>query len=242
MIPLQDNIPSRTVPFVTYSLLGLNVLAFAAQLLAPAQGQVVVLDGVQLTTGFDQVVWQFGLRPYEIVHLGTQLPPVTPIPEVATALTSMFLHGGFMHLGGNMLYLWIFADNVEDAMGHVRFLLFYLLAGFAAAGLQIATDPESVIPMVGASGAIAGVLGGYMLLYPRARVKTLLILFYFIRIVELPAMVLLGFWFVLQLLGAPGGGGTAWFAHIGGFVFGLAAVKLFTWGRRVPHRPRVRTN
>jgi membrane associated rhomboid family serine protease len=154
-------------------------------------------------------------------------------PWWVTIFTSMFMHGSLLHLGGNMLFLWIFGNNIEDSMSRYRFVAFYLLGGLAALGLQVVTDPDSAIPTVGASGAIAAVLGGYALLYPRARVVTLIIIIIFITIVQLPALLVLGFWFLLQLLPAfsepvaGGGGGIAYFAHIGGFLFGLLLIKLF---------------
>ena len=145
----------------------------------------------------------------------------------------MFLHGSFLHLAGNMLFLWIFGNNIEDSMGRVRFVVFYLLGGLAALGLQVVTDTSSTIPTVGASGAIAAVLGGYAVLYPRARVITLVFIIIIFTVIELPALVVLGLWFVLQLLPAfsdpigDGGGGVAYFAHIGGFLFGMLLIKLF---------------
>jgi membrane associated rhomboid family serine protease len=156
-------------------------------------------------------------------------------PAFLTLFTSMFMHGGWLHIVFNMLFLWIFGNNVEDSMGRVRFVLFYLLGGLAAVTAQIAVDPDSTVPTVGASGAIAAVLGGYLLLYPRAQVLTVLFLFFFFTFVEIPAMVMLGIWFALQFLPAVGqlatpelsGGGVAYFAHVGGFIFGLALIHLF---------------
>ncbi|MEA2397604.1 MAG: hypothetical protein QOK25_1160 [Thermoleophilaceae bacterium] len=152
-----------------------------------------------------------------------------------TILTSMFMHGGLLHIAGNMLFLWIFGNNVEDAMGKPKFILFYLLGGLAATALQTAVGPNSTVPNLGASGAIAAVLGGYALLYPRARVVTLIFIIFFVTVVELPALLVLGGWFLLQVIDASqptgGGGGVAYFAHIGGFIFGLLAIKLLA--RRV---------
>ena len=152
----------------------------------------------------------------------------------------MFMHGGLLHLGGNMLFLWIFGNNVEDAMGSVKFLVFYLLGGLAALALQVVIDPSSQVPTLGASGAIAAVLGGYILLFPRARVVTVIFIVFFFTILELPALLVLGLWFLQQALFGyfdlaqpPGGGGVAYFAHIGGFVFGLLAVRLFANRKRV---------
>ena len=179
---------------------------------------------------------QYALIPSELLG-GQDLPPRISLPLWATLITSIFLHGGIMHVVGNMLYLWIFGDNVEDAMGPIRFLIFYLLCGLAAAFAQIAVGPGSSIPMVGASGAIAGVLAAYFMLYPHNRILTLVPLFFFLRLVSLPAVFLLGFWFVLQLINGAGsvggGGGVAYFAHIGGFVAGLLLVFPFR-DRRIP--------
>ncbi len=149
--------------------------------------------------------------------------------NVMTLFTSMFLHGGFLHIIGNMLYLWIFGNNIEDRLGHLRFIFFYFISGVFAAAFQLLYDPSSEVPMIGASGAISGVLGAYLVLYPHARIKTLLILFVFIKIVELPAIVLFTIWFFMQFLYA-GMDGVAWYAHVGGFIFGLASAGLFIAG------------
>jgi len=209
VFPIRDNVPTRRFALVTATLIVVNVLAFLVELLWMAEGTI------------DQAIYTMGIVPYEVTH--------TFSPQVAaTFLTSMFLHGGFIHIAGNMLYLWIFGNNVEDTIGRLRFLLFYLLCGFAAAGAQVFMGPNARVPTIGASGAIAGVLGAYILMFPRARIDTVLLLWRFIRIVRLPALVVLGFWFVLQLFngllsfGVGGSGGIAWFAHIGGFVVGMA--------------------
>jgi membrane associated rhomboid family serine protease len=194
--------------------------------------------------------------PYELTHPGQHcllegsrigcghVPnPNGYAPTWATPFLSMFMHGGLLHLGGNMLFLWIFGNNVEDAMGPFRYIAFYLLGGLAASALQVAVSPDSMVPNIGASGAIAAVLGGYLLLFPRARVVTVVFIVFFFTIVELPALIFLGVWFAQQALfgyfgltggGATGtGGGVAYFAHIGGFAFGLLAIKLFaSEGRR----------
>lgn len=214
MIPLKDENPTYIFPLVTIGIILLNCIFFLYQL---SWGRGLVL--------------RLGAIPYEITH-GVDLPPSSPIPVRLTPFTSMFMHGGLLHIGGNMLYLWIFGDNVEEEIGHLRFLLFYFGCGLAAEGLQILTDPGSEIPMIGASGAIAGVLGGYLVRFPRARVLTLVIFGYFIRLMKVPAFLLLGLWFFIQLLnGIPGlggrfGGGVAWFAHIGGFMAGVIGAKL----------------
>jgi rhomboid family protein len=176
-----------------------------------------------------------GLRPI----------PLDQAPWWVTAFTSMFMHGGILHIAGNMLFLWVFGNNIEDSMGRVKFVIFYLLAGLIALYSQAAIDPGSTAPTIGASGAVAGVLGGYALLYPQARVLTLIFIIFFVTLVEIPALVLLGIWFILQFIPALGevavsvGGssGVAYFAHVGGFLFGLAAIKLFATRRREPEPP-----
>ncbi len=221
MIPLQDLNPSRTRPYVTWALIALNVIVFVIELLADSAGRL------------DQFIYTAGVIPAEIL--------AAPLSgESLTVLSSMFVHGGWMHLLGNMLYLWIFGDNIEDRLGHGRFLLFYLIGGLAAAGAQVAVSPNSTVPMVGASGAIAAVLGAYLIEYPRARVRSLIFLGYFIRLVNVPALIVLGMWFVLQFfdgflsLSAAAVGGVAYFAHIGGFVAGVLLVKPFAVGRSKP--------
>ncbi len=178
----------------------------------------------------DWFLMQYALIPAELLG-GTDLPPTIPIPIWLTLLSAMFLHGSILHVLGNMLYLWIFGDNVEDAMGPVRFLIFYLLCGAVASFAQIAIAPGSSIPTIGASGAIAGVLAAYFMLYPYAKVLTIIPIFFFLRLVAVPAVFLLGFWFVLQVISGAGSfgssGGVAWFAHIGGFVAGLLLVGPF---------------
>jgi len=197
-------------------------------------------------------LFHYGAVPYELTHPGQHCELIqqgaavacdkqiqNDIPTWATVFTGMFTHAGLLHLGGNMLFLWIFGNNVEDSMGPVRFVIFYLLAGIAALALQVAIGPDSAVPTLGASGAIAGVLGGYIVLYPRARVLTLIFLIIFFTFIELPAVLFLFIWFAQQaVFGAVGltnpsgnGGGVAYFAHVGGFIFGLLAVKLFATRR-----------
>lgn len=212
MIPLYDDNPTRSVAYVTIGLIVLNTLVFLYELsLPPAELRAFI--------------HQYGVTPVRLTAAGTA--PIHP-----SLLTSMFLHGGWMHLLGNMLYLWIFGNNIEDACGRVRFLFFYLLTGLAAAATQIFIHPESDIPMIGASGAVSGVLGGYLLLYPRARVLVLVPIFIFIKFLYVPAIVLLVFWFALQLLSGWAtlghtGGGVAFWAHVGGFVAGMALIPFF---------------
>jgi membrane associated rhomboid family serine protease len=218
MIPLRDVIPSRTTPIVTIALIAANALVFVFELW---------LDEPTL----NEFVLYFGLVPAAFSWVAV--------------LTSMFVHGGWLHFGANMLYLWIFGDNVEDRMGHGRFLTFYLLCGAAAALAQTIVVPNSTLPMVGASGAIAGVMGGYFVLYPQSRIVTLVPIFVFIQILEVPAILFLGLWFLLQfasgigsiaaVTGSASQGGIAFWAHIAGFVAGAAGVMLF----RRPERQRV---
>jgi membrane associated rhomboid family serine protease len=208
MIPLRDVIPSRTTPYVTVTIIVLNALAWFFELALPRDVLPVFLQF-------------YGVVPADF--------------SVPTIITSMFLHGGWSHVIGNMWYLWIFGDNVEDRLGHERFLVFYLLCGAAAAFGQIAIDRHSTLPIIGASGAIAGVMGAYFVLYPQSRVLTLITLIIWWEIVEIPAIVLLGFWFVMQLFSAGSvaitastrGGGVAFMAHVAGFVVGMVGVLAF---------------
>lgn len=214
MIPLKDNIPSSRAPVITVGLIVINVLVYLNQLALSPRAAV-------------RFVYLYGLIPVEISE--GQLLVQHPVPLYGTILTSMFVHGGLFHLAGNMLYLWIFGDNVEDRLGRFRFLLFYLLSGVGAAAAQILSDPHSKIPMVGASGAISGVLGAYLLLYPHARVMTLVAFGWFMRLIEIRAIFVLGFWILVQvasglLTWGAQVGGVAWFAHVGGFVAGLVMV------------------
>ncbi|MEX2196127.1 MAG: rhomboid family intramembrane serine protease [Thermoleophilaceae bacterium] len=244
MFPLKDNIPTRRFPVITVAIIVLNVLVFFG-----FQEATLSLSGASVD---DQKVVEYGVIPYELTNPGDECG-VTPDGQVAcegqpgvsgsapeqapfwvTLFTSMFMHGGLLHIIGNMLFLWIFGNNVEDSMGRAKFVAFYLLGGIAAVAAQTAIDPDAAIPTIGASGAVAAVLGGYALLYPRARVLTLIFIVIFFTVIELSALVVLGLWFLLQVfygaadLAQPvGGGGVAYFAHIGGFVFGLLLIKLF---------------
>ncbi|MDQ3731803.1 MAG: rhomboid family intramembrane serine protease [Pseudomonadota bacterium] len=221
LIPLRDDNPTRSTPVVSYGIIGACVLVYLWQAtLGPSAGQAAV--------------YALGLVPAVLLQ-GASLPPeIALIPPTATVFTSMFLHGGWLHLIGNMLYLWIFADNIEDSMGHGRFIVFYLLCGIAAALAQALPAPGSEIPMVGASGAISGVLGAYLILHPRAHVLVLVPLGFFSQITRLPAVLVLGLWFLLQLIseiGAPEGAGVAFRAHIGGFMAGMALIPFFKYRR-----------
>lgn len=212
MMPIKDDNPTEKTPFINYTLIAINILVFIYELILPEN---------QL----NDFIYTYSIIPQNIV-LGQDL---------ITLLTAMFMHGGFMHIFGNMLYLYIFGDNIEDAMGHGRFIVFYLTCGLAASALQIFINPSSTIPNLGASGAIAGVLGAYLVLYPRARVHTIIMFGYFIRWIKLPALFVLGFWFVIQLFSGigslsyagEGSGGVAFFAHIGGFIAGVLLIWVF---------------
>jgi len=210
MIPLGDDIPTRNFPLITLLAIGVNVWVY-------------FITFFSATVPPDMVFNQYGLVPYNLIN--------SPVTEYPAIYSSMFLHAGFWHLAGNMLYLWIFGNNIEDVLGKFRFILFYLVCGTIAALGHIATEPSSVIPMVGASGAVSGVLGAYLVLFPFARVKTLVFIVIFVTIIRIPALVLLGLWIALQVLngiavsgGAPG---VAWFAHIGGFLAGMILILPF---------------
>ena len=214
MIPIRDDNPTRTVAFVTIALIVLNVLAFVYEL------------SLQSGPGVEAFFANFALVPAEFTH--------APTPgELRTVFTSMFLHGGWAHLIGNMWFFWIFGNNVEDSVGHFKFIIFYLVCGIAAAIAQILSAPDSYVPMIGASGAISGVLGAYLLLFPRARVLVLIPIWIILKFIYVPAWLLLIVWFALQLfsgwatVGARNGGGVAFWAHVGGFVAGLALIPLF---------------
>ena len=206
--PYKDDNPRVLIPFVTYFIIGLNVLVFIYQ--------YFIIQGAQLSENF---IYTYALIPAN--------------PTILTIFSSMFMHGGFTHIIFNMWFLWIFGDNIESVLGHKKYLLFYFLCGIGAGLSQIQIDPESTIPMVGASGAIAGVLGAYLFRFPRATVHVLVILIIFITFIRVPAMIVIGFWFLSNLtagigtLGIEQTGGTAWFAHIGGFISGVLFNYLF---------------
>jgi membrane associated rhomboid family serine protease len=210
-IPLRDENPTSRFPLVTVVLIAVNTVVFLAQAAAPH--------------GLDLAALRFGAVPYAITHFRS-LPETAAVPPLLTLLTSMFLHGSLFHLLGNMLYLWIFGNNIEDRLGPVRFGLFYVVCGVAAALTHILFEPGSRVPMIGASGAIAGVLGAYAVVFPRARVKTFIFLIFYIDVVAIPAAIVLGLWFLLQILNVGMGGGVAWFAHIGGFLAGIVLIRL----------------
>jgi membrane associated rhomboid family serine protease len=241
VFPIKDNVPTRRFPILTVAIIVIcAVVYFGFERGLWSLGE----------TGNERVV-EYGAIPYELTNPGEECEAVgdqiacegqpgvsgeaeDQAPTWLTVLTSMFMHGSLLHLLGNMLFLWVFGNNIEDSMGRPRFVVFYLLGGIAALAGQTLIDPDAAVPTVGASGAIAAVLGGYALLYPRARVVTVVFIIFFFTILELPALAVLGLWFLLQVLyGAydlaqpVGGGGVAYFAHIGGFVFGLLAIKLF---------------
>lgn len=217
MFPLHDDNPTRSFPFITILLIIACVLIFLWQLSLGKHGQAAV--------------YIFGAVPALLFGFKSLPPEATLIPAWATAITSMFLHGGWMHLLGNMLYLWIFGNNIEDAMGKIRFIIFYILCGLAALFANALPDPQSTIPMIGASGAISGVLGAYLLLFPHARVLVAIPFGIFIHTTRLPASWVLVFWFVLQIINSmlTSGqqGGVAWGAHIGGFVAGMVLIPFF---------------
>ncbi|MEJ6403498.1 rhomboid family intramembrane serine protease [Yoonia sp. 2307UL14-13] len=211
MLPIRDHNPSERVPYVTLTLIALNVLVFGFDMVA-----------LQTEQALSRFYYDYAMIPAR-VSAGENYPSL---------ITSIFLHAGFMHLAGNMLFLWIFGDNLEDKMGHLPFLAFYLFCGIGASLAQFATEPLSVVPMVGASGAIAGVMGGYLLLFPKARVDIFIFFVVFFRIFPIPAWIMLGLWFGLQLFNGVNssmiGGGVAYWAHAGGFVIGfIVAVPLW---------------
>jgi membrane associated rhomboid family serine protease len=224
MIPLRDKNQSRTTPYVNYFIIGVCVLVFFYEL--------------SLDEQLGQFIDTFAVVPANVAQMARG--EALLLPSAVTLLTSMFLHGGWMHLLGNMLYLYIFGDNVEDRLGHGMYGLFYLVCGAGSAIIQVLSNPGSHAPLLGASGAIAGILGAYFILFPRARILTLIPLVILFPVVEVPAFFFLGFWFVLQLIqagltGSAGaaGGGVAWWAHLGGFVVGAVMLLLILLTRRM---------
>jgi membrane associated rhomboid family serine protease len=251
VIPLKDNIPTSRFPFVTVGLILANVVVYL----------LAIRHGGSIISGPDSFeVVKYGAIPKVLTHCLAHTEVVSAqqgtvacvhgsapggMPAWQTVFTAMFMHASILHIGGNMLFLWIFGNNVEDAMGPVKYFCFYILGGIAALALQVAVGPNSTDPTLGASGAIAAVLGGYILLYPRARVLTLVFIIFLFTIIELPALVVLVLWFAQQAVFAAanlttpagGGGGVAYFAHVGGFVFGLLTIKLLATRRRQIPRP-----
>jgi membrane associated rhomboid family serine protease len=230
MIPIRDENPHFLTPYATYAIVALNVLAW------------VLVQGFGTEPVLSRSVCTLGLVPGELLHklpAGTHVPlgpgiscVIGDTPAWISVFTHMFLHGGWMHIIGNMWFLWIFGNNIEDSMGHVRFVVFYLLCGLAAAGLQTLANPASGIPMVGASGAIGGVMGAYVLLYPRVNVHMLFWFGFYVTTFAIPAVWMLGYWFLVQVLGGVGsigaeGGGVAFWAHVGGFAAGALLILLF---------------
>jgi membrane associated rhomboid family serine protease len=262
LIPIKDNIPTDRFPLVTAVIIAINVAVFLFlqgpslrsgdqvetktvveygavpyRITHPGKNCDLEVQQDPLSGGLvaQKIICQ-GTADYRDAQARNAVLQVDEAPALLTLLTSMFMHGGWLHIIFNMLFLWIFGNNVEDAMGRLKFAVFYLLGGLAAVGAQVAVDTNSIAPTVGASGAIAAVLGGYILLYPRARVLTVVFLLFFFTFIEIPALVMLGIWFFLQFLPAVGqlatpdvgnGGGVAYFAHLGGFLFGMATIFLF---------------
>ena len=225
MIPFKDDNPTSTFPYITIAFIVMNVLVFL----------------IQLTSASDprDIMYSFGAVPHFLLTFSTN----QPINPLGTVFTSMFMHGGLLHISTNMLFLWIFGNNIEDQLGHIKFIIFYLLCGVLAAYSHALSGPSSMIPMIGASGAVSGVLGAYLLLFPKARVHTLIFLGIFIQVVRLPAVFVIGFWIVIQFInglvskGAAPSGGVAWFAHIGGFIAGIILIRLFISKRRKIYYP-----
>ena len=222
MIPIRDDNPATIKPRITIAILALCVVAFFWQLSLGADGNRIAVNAL-------------GVIPAVLFNYARLAPQLDWVQAELTIFSSMFLHGGWLHLGGNMLYLWIFADNIEDSMGHARFTIFYLLCGAAAVFAQALPDLQSTTPMIGASGAVSGVLGAYMLLFPHARIQVILPLIFVVHMMRLPAILVLAFWFLMQLLHSflqpPGGAGVAFQAHIGGFVAGMLLIPFFKYRR-----------
>ena len=220
MIPFKDDNPTSRVPILTIALITLNVAVFIIQFLYPGN--------------LRHAVYSYGAIPHYLLTFNT----VQPIHPAMTIFTSMFMHGGLLHLISNMLYLWIFGNNIEDRLGYVKFILFYILCGVGAAYSHALATPASMVPMIGASGAVSGVLGAYLILYPQAKVHTLIFLGFFIKVVRLPAAVVIGFWIIIQFINGllsksiASQAGVAWFAHIGGFVLGIVLLKLLSGKQR----------
>jgi len=215
LIPYKDDNPTYRLPYVTIGIIISNILIFLLEIISPP--------------GMEKTVYAYGAVPQYILTF----EKFQPIHPALTVFTAMFMHGGVFHLGGNMLYLWIFGNNIEDKLGHLRFIIFYIFCGITAAYSHALIDPHSLTPMIGASGAISGILGAYLLLFPRTGVYTLIFLGFFVQVVKIPALIVIGFWAIVQFInglvstGFVKQGGVAWFAHIGGFLTGLLTIKLW---------------
>ncbi|MEE2993621.1 MAG: rhomboid family intramembrane serine protease [Gemmatimonadota bacterium] len=223
LLPIQDENPTYSKPVITVALLSANVMVFIYQMILGPAGEQLFIFG---TAVIPYELTQFVDRTTFAIPSTRYAYPAALLPFPLTLFSAMFTHGGFMHLGGNMLYLWIFGNNIEDAMGHGRFFIFYMITGLGATMVHVLSDPNSTIPMIGASGAIAGILGAYFVLYPKAKIKTFVVLIIFIQIIYVPAVFILGFWFLRQIIGI-GSDDIAWFAHIGGFLVGMFLVRRF---------------
>ena len=224
MIPFKDENPSKTIPIINVLLILANISVFIYQNFFVWGGAVPLFS-------------RLGCVPYEFTHF-VDIDPPAMIPVPLTLLTAMFMHGGWIHLLSNMLFLWIFGDNIEDKLGHFRYLSFYILWGVAGSFFHIFTNLNSRIPTIGASGAIAGVMGAYMFLFPKARIRTLLVFVIFVQVINIPAVIMIGYWILIQVLsglaefGSQSKSGIAWFAHIGGFVTGFISIIIMRKGRR----------
>jgi len=215
LIPYKDDNPTHTFPFITIGIIALNIFIFILEVISQS--------------GMKDVTYAYGAIPFYMLTFEKN----QPVHPVLTVFSSMFMHGGLFHLGGNMLYFWIFGDNVEDRLGHIRFILFYIFCGIVSVYAYAITSPHSLTPMIGASGAVSGILGAYLLLFPRAKVHTLVFLGFFVTIIKIPALIVIGFWAIIQFVnglistGINERGGVAWVAHIGGFLIGLLTIKLW---------------
>jgi membrane associated rhomboid family serine protease len=225
MIPIRDENPTQSFPLITVVLITINIMVYLFQLTMPAETELVFFH-------------RFGAIPRVLTLLADPFPG-DGFPVFLTMITSMFIHGGLLHVLGNMLFLWIFGNNIEDVLGHFLFTVFYLVCGVMAALCHVLTNPDSLQPMVGASGAIAGVMGGYLILFPRARVLTLFLIVFYPVFIWIPAVVVLGLWFLFQFLNAGAASGIAWTAHVGGFICGMILIKLMPKQRRPATNPQI---
>ncbi|MBI5664756.1 MAG: rhomboid family intramembrane serine protease [Nitrospirae bacterium] len=220
MIPFKDDNPTRHLPIITIALITANLAVFIFESLFISDHQ--------------ELAYAYGAMPHSLLTFDV----IQPVHPFVTIFTSMFMHGGLLHLGSNMLYLWIFGNNIEDKLGHVKFIIFYILCGVIAAYTHAFANPASTVPMIGASGAVSGILGAYILLFPHARIHTLVFFIFFVQVIKLPAIIVIGFWIGIQLIngvisqGSSIHGGIAWFAHIGGFIFGILIIKFFVKNKR----------